>query len=97
MRLLAELSLDTIREVAMQKRRAETRMEERIYQSLWHLLVAGVGIYEYRNQKTKLAKVLSVGLIAFHADGAIADLLDTKPLSQRIIDGVLRPNGKPKP
>jgi len=66
------------------------RVEERIYKSLWHVLIAGVGIYELRNHKTKTSKVLACGLIAFHVDAAIADALDVPPLSRRILD-VVRP------
>ena len=45
----------------------EDCIEERIYKSLWHLLIAGVGVYELRNHRTKLSKVLACGLIAFTA------------------------------
>lgn len=62
------------------------RVEEKVYKSLWHILIAGVGLYELRNHKTKLSKVLACGLIAFHIDGAIADLADAKPLSRRILE-----------
>lgn len=64
------------------------RVEERIYKSLWHVLIAGVGIYELRNHKTKTSKVLACGLIAFHVDAAVADALDIPPLSRRILDYV---------
>jgi hypothetical protein len=74
------------------KRLKEARMEERVYQSLWHLLIAGVGVYEIRNHKTRFSKVLACGLIAFHADGAVADMLDTAPLSRRILDWVVPPH-----
>ena len=66
------------------------RVEERVYKSLWHVLIAGVGIYEVRNHKTKFSKILACGLIAFHVDAAIADALDVPPLSRRILD-VVRP------
>lgn len=59
---------------------------ERVYKTLWHLAIAGIGIWEYRNQKSKFSRFLSVGLIAFHLDGAIADALDQKPLSRRILE-----------
>jgi hypothetical protein len=62
---------------------------ERAYQSLWHFLIAGVGVYELRNHKTKLSKVLACGLIAFHLDGAIADLTDTRPLSRRVLNYIV--------
>jgi hypothetical protein len=66
------------------------RVEERVYKSLWHVLIAGVGVYELRNYKTKVSKALACGLIAFHVDAAIADALDVPPLSRRILD-VIRP------
>jgi len=37
---------------------------ERAYKSIWHALIAAMGFYELRNHKTKLSKVLAVGLIA---------------------------------
>jgi hypothetical protein len=63
----------------------EERMEERFYKSLWHLLIAGVGIYELRTHKTKMAKVLACGLIAFHADAAVCDLLNQPTTPQRLL------------
>lgn len=66
------------------------RVEERVYKSLWHVLIAAVGVYELRNHKTRVSKFLACGLIAFHADAAIADALDVPPLSRRILD-VVRP------
>jgi len=64
---------------------ATDRIEERVYKSLWHLMIATVGIYELRNHKTKVSKVLACGLIAFHIDGAVADIMDTPPLARRIL------------
>ena len=58
---------------------------ERAYKSAWHLLIAAVGVYELRNHKTKLSKMLACGLIAFHADAAICDALDRPTTLQRII------------
>jgi len=58
---------------------------ERVYKSAWHLLIAAVGIYELRNHKTKLSKVLACGLIAFHADAAICDALNIPTTPQRLI------------
>jgi len=72
------------------------RIEERFYKSLWHLFIAGVGVYELRIHKTKAAKVLAYGLIAFHIDAAIADALDTPPMSRRILDLVRPDDGKSK-
>lgn len=71
------------------------RIEERVYKSLWHVLIAAVGIYEFRTHKTKVSKVLSGGLIAFHVDAAIADALDVPPLTRRILDWV-RPDAESK-
>ena len=76
----------TQRSSRMQKK--GDRMEERVYKSLWHVLIAAVGVYELRNHKTKLSKVLATGLIAFHVDAAIADILDEPPLSRRILNYV---------
>ena len=73
--------------------RKDDRPEERIYKSLWHVLIAGVGIYELRNHKTKTSKVLACGLIAFHVDAAVADALDVPPVSRRILN-YLRPRPK---
>jgi len=58
---------------------------ERVYKSAWHLLIAAVGVYELRNHKTKLSKVLACGLIAFHADAAICDALNIPTTPQRLI------------
>jgi hypothetical protein len=69
------------------------RVEERVYKSLWHVMIAGVGIYELRHHKSTVSKVLATGLIAFHVDAAIADALDLPPLSRRILD-LVRPEPK---
>lgn len=67
----------------------EDRTEERVYKSLWHLLIAGVGVYELRNHKTKLSKVLACGLIAFHVDACISDALGKPTTAQRLLRRVL--------
>ena len=59
--------------------------EERILKVIWHALTAGVGIYEFRTQKSKLSKILSVGLIAFHIDATICDWQDRPTTLQRLI------------
>jgi hypothetical protein len=59
---------------------------ERVYKSLWHLAIVGVGIYEFRHHKSKLSKVLSAGMMLFHLDATLADAFDTKPLSRRILE-----------
>jgi len=38
---------------------------ERAIKSLWHVMIATVGVYELRNHKTKVSKFLACGLIAF--------------------------------
>ena len=63
----------------------EDRIEERVYKSAWHALIALVGWYELRNHKTTLSKVLALGLIAFHTDAAICDWLDQPTTAQRIL------------
>ena len=70
---------------------------EKIYKSAWHALIAAMGFYELRNHKTKLSKVLAVGLIAFHVDACIADARDVPTTAQRLLRSVLikkeEPNG----
>ena len=58
-------------------------LEERVYKSAWHLLIALVGCYELKN-KSKMSKVLSCGLIAFHLDAAVADALG-KPTTAQVL------------
>jgi hypothetical protein len=67
------------------RKEAEDRIEERAYKSAWHLLIAGVGVYELRNHKTKLSKVLALGLIAFHTDAALCDALGIPTTPQRML------------
>jgi hypothetical protein len=43
--------------------KSKPRIEERVYKSAWHALIFMVGVYEYRTQRTKLAKVLAAGCI----------------------------------
>jgi hypothetical protein len=59
---------------------------ERVYKSLWHVALMAIGLYEFKVHKTKAAKVLAVGMIAFHADAAIADAFDSKCLARRILE-----------
>ena len=59
--------------------------KKRALKSLWHLGIAGVGVYELRNHKTKLSKVLACGLIAFHLDAFVCDARDTPTTLERII------------
>lgn len=58
---------------------------ERGYKSAWHLLIAAVGIYELRNHKTTLSKILACGLIAFHTDAAVCDALGTPTALQKLL------------
>ena len=60
--------------------------EEKIYKSLWHAAIALVGVYELRNHKTRLSKVLACGLIAFHADAAVCDMLGIPTTPQRWLE-----------
>jgi hypothetical protein len=65
-------------------------VHERIYKSLWHVALVAIGLYEFRTHKTKVAKALSAGMIAFHVDAAISDALDLdKCLSRRVLESVL--------
>ena len=64
------------------------RIEERVYKALWHMLIAGVGVFELRTHKTKVAKLLACGLIVFHLDAAVSDALDTPALSRRILESI---------
>lgn len=61
-------------------------IEERLTCSSWHLFIAAIGITEFKNNKTRLSKLLSAGLILFHLDGAIADIIDEKSLFKRVFD-----------
>ena len=65
-------------------------VHERIYKSLWHAALVGIGIYEFRTHKTKLAKILAVGMILFHVDAALSDALDSpKAVSRRVLEKAL--------
>jgi hypothetical protein len=63
---------------------------ERAYKSAWHLLIAAVGVYELRNHKTTLSKILACGLIAFHADAAVCDALGKPTTLQNILSKVIK-------
>lgn len=62
---------------------------EKLYKSVWHAMIAGVGVYEYRVHRTLFSKVLSVCLIAFHVDAAIADWHGGDTTPQRFIKNLL--------
>ena len=57
---------------------------ERVYKSLWHAAIAAVGLFELR-AKSVPAKILAVGLIAFHVDAAVCDALGLPTTPQRIL------------
>jgi len=62
---------------------------EKLYKSGWHAAIAAVGVYEYHVHRTLLSKILSVCLIAFHADAAVCDYLDIPTTPQRFIKNLL--------
>ena len=64
---------------------AITSAEEKVLKSLWHFMIAGVGCFELRSGRSKLSKVLSVGLIAFHVDAGVCDALDVPTTLQRLL------------
>ena len=65
-------------------------IHERAYKSLWHTALVAIGIYEFRTHRTKLAKVLAVGMIAFHVDAAVSDAIDSpKTMARRVLEQVL--------
>lgn len=66
----------------------EDRFEERIYKSIWHVALFGVGLFEYSHLKTKLGKALAIGMMAFHIDAAYADASDRKSLSRVLLERV---------
>lgn len=66
-------------------KKIDERSDERAIKSLWHVMIATVGVYELRNHKTKISRVLACGLIAFHTDAAVCDALDIPTLFQRIL------------
>ncbi len=59
--------------------------EEKVLKSAWHAMIALVGLYELRSQKSKVSKVLAYGLIAFHVDAAVCDALDKPTTLQRLL------------
>jgi hypothetical protein len=63
----------------------ENEKIERVYKAGWHGLIALVGAYELHTRKTWLGKVLSMGLIAFHADACYWDLRNEPTTPQRIL------------
>jgi len=66
-------------------------IEERVVKSLWHVMIATIGIYELCDYKSKseltrkLRAGLAYGLIAFHVDAAVCDALDTPTLFRRLL------------
>ena len=63
---------------------------EKVYKAAWHALIAAMGFYELRNHKTKMSKVLAVGLIAFHVDACISDAMDVPTTAQRLLRNLLK-------
>ena len=59
--------------------------EERILKSSWHALIVLAGLYELRNHRTVVSKVLACGLIGFHLDAAVCDFLDRPTTLQRML------------
>jgi hypothetical protein len=64
---------------------------ERAYKSLWHVAIALVGVYELRNHKTTMSKILATGLIAFHVDAAIADAYGIPTTPQKLLSKLRKP------
>lgn len=62
---------------------------ERIYKAGWHTMIAGVGIYEFKVHRTLFSKILSVCLVAFHADAALADWRGVDTTLQKFIKNLL--------
>jgi hypothetical protein len=58
---------------------------ELLLKSLWHLGIAGVGVYEYKHHRTLAARVLAVGLIAFHLDAAWSDVRNQPTTLQKLL------------
>jgi hypothetical protein len=62
---------------------------EKLYKGGWHAAIALVGLYEYKTHKTRLSKFLSICLIAFHVDAAIADWRDVPTTPQKFFRKML--------
>jgi hypothetical protein len=67
-----------------------TSTEERILKASWHMLISAVGFLELERGQSTFSRVLSVGLIAYHLDGALNDIIDEPSTVQRILRS-LRP------
>ncbi len=67
------------------------RIDERAIKSLWHAMIATIGVYELCDYQPKNKWIrrfrtgLACGLIAFHADAAICDALDRETLFRRML------------
>lgn len=66
-----------------------SKSAEIVLKAGWHVMIAGVGLYEYRHNKTRFSKFLSVCLMAFHVDASICDWLDVPTTPQRFFKKVL--------
>lgn len=62
---------------------------EKLYKSGWHAAIAAVGVYELRNHRTTLSKILACGLIFFHIDAAICDFISVPTTPQRFLKNLL--------
>jgi len=67
------------------RRNMTPESKEKALKSAWHAAIATVGVYEYRHNRSWLSKVLSVGLVLFHADAAICDAVGKPTTLQRLL------------
>jgi hypothetical protein len=63
----------------------ENEKIECVYRSVWHGLIAGVGLWELKHHKSTLSKVLALGLIAFHIDATVCDWINQPTTLQRLL------------
>jgi hypothetical protein len=66
-------------------------LHERGLKAGWHAAIAVVGAYEYRHSKSLFARILAIGLIAFHLDAAFCDAIDQPTVLQRVLKYSLHP------
>jgi hypothetical protein len=62
-----------------------TSTEERALKCSWHAAIALLGCFELKRSRTTIGKILSIGLILFHLDGALWDALDQSSTVQRLL------------
>ena len=58
---------------------------ERVYKSAWHFLIMMTGVWEYKHNRSRFSKFLSMGLILFHADACICDAVGKPTTLQRLL------------